>query len=391
MKAIAIWAGFAGAGGAIGPIVTGLLLTGWWIIPQFSWPAAFLVNVPVIAVVLVAVTYLAPKSRESVRTPLDPIGGVLSVVGIAALLFAIIQGPDLGWSSTVVLGSFALAAIIGVLFVWWELRREHPMLPMSFFKSRSFSVGSGVITIVFLVMFGFFLLQTLYVQLVLGYSALEAGLATLPLAGAIVVVAPRSASWSARYGSGPVMGVGFVIIAIGLAILTSVSTTTEYLVLAISFVILGIGLALTSAPATGNILTSIPVDKAGVGSAMNDTTRELGGALGIALGGTLVATVFASTLDLSRLGLTETLGEAASESIGGAFRIAETIGGEAGSGIIRAAQEAFTTAFAVTMGIAAAISIVAGLVTWWSMRGHETSVATQAAGPEPSSEPTQGA
>ena len=138
-------------------------------------------NVPVIALVLVAVTYVAPKSRESVPTPLDPVGGGLSIAGIAALLFAIIQGPELGWSNAVVLGSFVLAFIISVVFIWWELRSEHPMLPMTFFRSRSFSVGSGVITMVFLVMFGFFLLQTLYVQLVLGYSPLEAGLATLPL------------------------------------------------------------------------------------------------------------------------------------------------------------------------------------------------------------------
>ncbi len=391
MKAIAIWAGFAGAGAAIGPIVSGLLLTGWWIIPQFAWPAAFLVNVPVIAAVLIVVTFFAPKSRESVPTPLDPIGSGLSIVGITALLFAIIEGPERGWSSVVVLGSFVFAAIIGAIFIWWELRSEHPMLPMSFFKSRSFSVGSSVITIVSLLMFAFLLLQTLYLQLVLGYSALDAGLATLPLALAFVVVAPRSASLSARYGSGVVMGIGFIIIAVGLAILTTVSTTTDYPVLAVAFVVTGIGMGLTFPPATGNILTSIPVGKAGVGSAMNDTTRQLGGALGIALGGALLATIFASRLDLSRLGLSGSVVEDAEESIGGALRVASSIGGDAGSQVIRAAQEAFTAAFAVAMGIAAVISILAGAVTWWSMRGHETDMTTQALGPEPAGEPAQGA
>ena len=140
-KAIAIWAGFAGAGGAIGPIISGLLLTGWWIIPQFGWPATFLVNVPVIVLVLVAVAAVAPKSRESVSTPLDPVGGGISIVGISALLFAIIEGPELGWLSPVVLGSFAAAAVIAVIFVWWELRTEYPIRPMSCFRKRRFSVG----------------------------------------------------------------------------------------------------------------------------------------------------------------------------------------------------------------------------------------------------------
>ena len=371
LKAIAIWAGFAGAGGAIGPIVSGLLLTGFGPIPQFDWPAAFLFNVPIIIGVLLVVHFRTPKSREAVPTPLDPVAGVLSIVGITALLFSIIQGPELGWTSATVLGSFVLAVVVGVLFVWWELRREHPMLPISFFRSRLFSVGAGVITFMFMVAFGFFLLQTLYVQFVLGYTALEAGLATLPLAVAIVATAPRSASLAARFGSGPVMGIGFVILAVGLALLTQVTTTTEYWYLALSFVPIGVGLALTSAPATGNILTSVPVDKAGVGSAMNDTTRELGGALGIALGGSVVASIFASTIDLSGFGLSEDLLDIASDSIGGAFGIATVVGGEAGALIIAAGQQAFTGAFSVTMGLAAIVAFIGGFVTWRAMRGHE--------------------
>jgi EmrB/QacA subfamily drug resistance transporter len=343
-KAIAIWAGFAGAGGAIGPIISGLLLTGWWIIPQFGWPATFLVNVPVIVLVLVAVAAVAPKSRESVSTPLDPIGGGISIVGISALLFAIIEGPELGWLSPVVLGSFAAAAVIAVIFVWWELRTEYPILPMSFFRKRRFSVGSGVITLVFFILFSFFLLQTLYLQFVLGYSPLEAGVATLPMALAIVLVAPRTASLGARFGTGAVMAAGFVIVAGGLAWLTTVSTSTTYPNLVVAFVLLGTGLALTSAPATGNIITSVPSDKAGVGSAMNDTTRELGGAIGIAAGGSLVATIYSATIDLTSYGLPPAADNAASESIGGALGVAAGIGGETGSQIVLAAREAFTTA-----------------------------------------------
>lgn len=376
-KAIAIWAGFAGAGGAIGPIISGLLLTGWWIIPEFGWPATFLVNVPVIIFVLVAVTVVSPKSLESVSTPLDPIGGGISIVGIAALLFAIIEGPELGWLSPVVLGSFAAAAVIAVVFVWWELRTEYPILPMSFFRKRRFSVGSGVITLVFFILFSFFLLQTLYLQFVLGYSPLEAGVATLPMALSIVIVAPRTAALGARFGSGVVMASGFIVVAGGLAWLTTVSTSTTYPNLVVAFVLLGIGLALTSAPATGNIITSVPPDKAGVGSAMNDTTRELGGAIGIAVGGSLVATIYSATIDLTSFGLPPAAADAANESIGGALGVAAGIGGETGSRIVLTAQEAFTTAFAGTMGIFVVVALLAGVVTWWSMHGHETEPAFQ--------------
>ena len=387
-KAIAIWAGFAGAGGAIGPIISGILLTGWWIIPQFGWGATFLVNLPVILLVLVAVAVVAPKSRETVSTPLDPIGGGLSIVGIAALLFAIIEGPELGWLSPVVLGSFGAAAVMAAVFVWWELRTEYPMLPMSFFRDRRFSVGSGVVTLVFFVLFAFFLLLILYLQFVLGYSPLKAGVATLPLALAVVLVAPRTASLSARFGSGAVMAAGFIVVAGGLALLTSVSTSTTYPELALAFVLLGTGLALASAPATGNIITSVPPDKAGVGSAMNDTTRELGGAIGIAVGGSLVATIYSATIDLTSHGLPPAAGDAANESIGGALGVAAGIGGETGSQIVLAAHEAFTTAFAWTMGIFAVVALLAGVVTWWSMRGHEAEPAMSASEFEPAGAPT---
>ena len=224
-KAIAIWAGFAGAGGAIGPIITGILLTGWWMVPQYWWGAAFLVNVPVIAFVLAAVTFYTPKSRETHATPLDPVGGVLSLVGLSALLLAIIEGPELGWTSTVVLGAFVSAAILLGVFLWWETKTDHPMLPLGFFQSRQFTVGSSVITLVFFVMFGFFFLQTLYLQFVLDYSPLGAGVATLPLALAlaVVVVASRSAALGERFGPGSVMGAGFVLISAGLLVLITAS------------------------------------------------------------------------------------------------------------------------------------------------------------------------
>jgi len=367
-KAIAIWAGLAGAGGAIGPIVSGILLTGWAFLPEFWWGSTFLVNVPVIVAVLIVVTIYIPKSRESKPQPLDPVGGALSIGAIAAVLYAIIEGPEMGWLSGTVLSTLGAGVALAIAFVVWELRAEHPMLPMNLFQIRPFSVGSSVIALSFFVMFGFFLLQTLYLQFVLDYDALGAGVATLPLAASLVVVAPRTAVLSDRFGTGAVMGAGFGFMAAGLLMLTTASTTTTYGVIAVAFVLLGIGLALATAPATGGIMTSVPLDKAGVGSAMNDTTRELGGALGIAVGGSVVATFYASSLNLPTTGLAPEAVEAANESIGAAYSVAASIGGDTGAELVLAAQEAFASAFANTMLLGAVIAAVAGVAAWWTMR-----------------------
>ena len=156
--------------------------------------------------------------------------------------------------------------------------------------------------------------------------------------------------------------------------LASVSTSTTYPLLALAFVLLGVGLSLASAPATGNIIMSTPPDKAGVGSAVNDITRELGGAIGIAVGGSLVASIYGASIDLASLGLPAAANDAAKESIGGAFGVAAGIGGETGLQVVLAAKEAFATAFAWSMGVAAAVAIIAGILTWWSMRGQAASL-----------------
>ena len=141
--AIAVWAGFAGAGGALGPLIVGFLLTDWWIFPEYWWGAAFLVNVIVVMIVLAAVTIWSPRSRDTESTPLDPFGAARSIVGLAALLYAIIEGPTKGWTSGEVTVAFVIAVVTLAGFVVWERRAKHPMLPMDYFSNRGFSIGSG--------------------------------------------------------------------------------------------------------------------------------------------------------------------------------------------------------------------------------------------------------
>jgi MFS transporter, DHA2 family, multidrug resistance protein len=351
-RAIAIWAGFAGAGASIGPIVTGGLLEGFW------WGSTLLVNVPIVVAILAAVWAFAPDSRDDTHTPLDPVGALLSLIGLSSLIFGIIQGPEDGWTSVPVVAAFLAAGVALSLFVRWERRSDHPMLPLTLFRDRRFSTGSGVITVAFFIMFGFFFLVTQYLQFGRGYSPLEAGLAGLPVALAFVVFSPRSAALAERYGAARVMALGLTIVAVGFGVLTMLTPDTPYLVLAAAFTLLGAGMSITAAPATSEIMTSVPLSKAGVGSAVNDTTRELGGALGIALLGSIANTAYRSGIDLERVELPAGAREAAGESIGSASAIAEQVPGGGGDVVAQAAS-AFTDAFTLTNTVAVGIAVAA--------------------------------
>ncbi|MGI8686125.1 MAG: MFS transporter [Acidimicrobiales bacterium] len=367
-KAIAMWAGFAGAGGALGPIVSGALLENYW------WGSAVLVNVPIVAAVLAAVWVFSPSSRDPQITPLDPLGALLSLVGLGALVFGIIEGPEKGWSSVTIVVSFVVAVAALSSFVLWERRTAHPMLPLDLFRDRRMSVGSGVVTVAFFVMFGLFFLFTLYLQFVRAYSPLSAGLATLPLALALVAIAPRSALLAEKVGTGPVMAAGFALVGAGFAVLAVVSPDTPYLVLALALVLLGAGMSLTAAPATGSIMSAVPPAKAGVGSAVNDTTREVGGALGIAVLGSLSSAAYRSSLDLSGLSLPPQVAEAAKESVGAATFIAAGMPG--GQELAARAGAAFTDAFNMASTVASAFALAAavGVILVFSRRAEAAAV-----------------
>jgi MFS transporter, DHA2 family, integral membrane protein len=367
-RAIAIWAGFAGAGASIGPVITGGLLEGFW------WGSTLLVNVPIVVAIVGAVMLFAPNSRDDTKTPLDPVGALLSLVGLSTLIFGIIQGPEDGWASTTVLGSFLVAGVALSLFVAWERRSDHPMLPLTLFRDRRFSTGSGVITVAFFVMFGFFFLVTQYFQFGRGYSPLEAGLAGLPPALAFIAFSPRSAALAQRYGAARVMAAGLAIVAGGFALLSTLSPDTPYVVIAGALALLGAGMAITVAPATGEIMTSVPMSKAGVGSAVNDTTRELGGAFGIALMGTIANTAYRSSIDLEGVRLPAGSRAAAEESIGAADSIATRIPG--GEALTTQAATAFTDAFTLanTVSVGIALAAAAAVIFFGRRRRTEPAV-----------------
>jgi EmrB/QacA subfamily drug resistance transporter len=287
-KAIAIWAGFTGAVGAVGPPVSGLLLGHFW------YGSVFLINVPIIAVAFLAGHYLVPSSRDPRRAPLDPLGAVLSIVGIVALVYGLIEAPDKGWGSGTTLVSFGVALAVLVLFVAWELRADEPMLDIRLFRVPAFSVGSGGMMLVFLGMYGLMFLLTQYFQLVRGYSALQAAMSILPTTPIMFVVAPATPRLSVRFGAHRVVAAGMLCAAVGLVLFTQIEGSTPYLVVLAALCVFATGLALTMSPMTASIMSAVPARRAGAGSAMNDTTRELGSALGVAVLGSIAASRYAA-------------------------------------------------------------------------------------------------
>lgn len=364
-RAIAVWAGFSGLAVAIGPITGGFLLE------HFSWQSVFWVNIPIGLVALVLGAFLIPTSRDPQQRKIDPFGAVLSFVGLAALLFGIIEGPDKGWSAPLVAGSFTVAVVALIAFILWERRTTHPMLDLSVFRNPRFSAGSGTITLVFFALFGSLLLMTQYWQLVHGYSPLEAGVRLLPYAATMMIVAPLSARFVERHGTKRIVIVGLSLVATGLFLLSTIAADSPYPQVISYFIVMAIGMGMTMAPATESVMGSLPRAKAGVGSAINDTTRQVGGALGVAVIGSVVTSVYTTQIDgVARLfGLRGDQVTRAEASIGGAQQVAASLGSRADA-FIAAANDSFVDALSIGLRIAGVIIVFAALMAWKFLPSH---------------------
>ncbi len=354
-KAIGIWAAVAGIGVAVGPIAGGFLLE------HFEWGSVFLVNLPVAAVVLAAARWLVPESRDPEASRLDPIGAGLSAVGLTTLVWAIIEAPDRGWTSGVTLGAFAVALALLVAFARWELRTSSPMLDVRLFKVGAFSGASGAVALAFFSLFGVIFFLTQYLQEVLDYSALEAGVRTLPVAGGLILGGPLSARIAERVGARWVVGAGLAILATALGLLSTVELGTGYGLVAASMAIMGVGMGAAMAPSTESIMSTLPAAHAGVGSAMNDTTRMVGGSLGVAVLGSLLSSGYGDDMERVTEGLDPRAAEAAGESISAAGAVAGRIGGEAGAALAQAADGAFVSAMSTALTVGTGVALAGAL------------------------------
>jgi EmrB/QacA subfamily drug resistance transporter len=358
-RAIAVWAGFSGLGVAIGPVVGGLLLN------HYSWSSVFWVNLPIGVVALVAGWFFVPESKDAKANRLDPIGALLSIVGLAAVLFGIIEGPAKGWTSNEVIGAFALGLAAITVFIVWERRRTDPMLDMSFFANPRFTAANMAVTLTFFAMFGSLFLMTQYWQLVHGYSPLEAGVRLVPFALTMMVTAMLSARLVERLGTKRVVTVGLSLIAAAMLVLSTLHTDSSYLRVIVNMCFMSMGMGLTMAPATESVMGSLPRAKAGVGSAVNDTTRQVGGALGVAVVGSLVASAYAGSIDrvAAGFGLSGAALGRARSSLGTALHEAAELG-SAGEGFALAAKDSFVSGLAEGLRLGAVVMALAAFIAY---------------------------
>jgi EmrB/QacA subfamily drug resistance transporter len=348
-RAIAVWAGFSAMGIAIGP------LSGGWLLEHFWWGSVFMVNIPIVTMALIGGRLFVPESKDPAPRGLDPVGALLSIVGLVSLVWAIIEAPGSGWTDPTILATFLVAAVFIGGFIAWEAHTDHPMLDVHFFTNPRFSAASTAVTLVFFALFGATFLQTQYLQFVLGYTALQAGLRVGPIALVLMVTAPISARLVERVGTKLIVAAGLAIVSVGLVVLSFATVSSGYGPVLACMLIMGLGMGMTMAPATESIMGSLPRAKAGVGSAVNDTTRQIGGALGVAILGSLLASTYAS-----RLG--EGVPAAAKASVGGALDLARQLGGEQGAALAASAKSAYVDGMGVGVLVAAGVALLGSVI-----------------------------
>lgn len=360
-RAIAIWAGVSGVGVALGPILGGLLLT--W----FFWGSVFFVNIPVVAVGLVLVFFLVPNSRDPDAPRIDYVGVALSILGMFALFYFLIQAPDLHITNYKVLIALGLALLLLGTFVFWELRNKSPLLDVRLFTKKAFTVGVLSIAIVFFALFGLLFQLTLYLQSVLEYSPLSAGFALVPFAIVLLIAAPVAPRLAERMGNRWLVAAGMIVLAAGMLVFIFTSPTTGYFVVFVGLVLAGLGIAFVQPPSSNAVMSSVPLTQTGMGSAANSAIRQVGGSMGIALIGGIAALVYGNHLTSSGAlnGLSQSAAQTAKSSINGALAVAQQMG-PGGSSLTKAADSAFVKGMHVAMlmtAIIAGTGIVLALMT----------------------------
>ena len=350
-RAIGIWSGTTGLGVAVGPVVGGWLLAHYW------WGSVFLVNVPICLVALVSIAFVVPNSLDRAAKRPDFPGAVLSTTGIGLLLWGVIDAPTRGWSSTPVLVAVCAGIVLLAVFVGWERRSDHPMLELSFFRSRRFSGAVAAMGLVVFGLMGGLFLFTQYLQFSLGFSPLQTGLRIAPIALVLMVVAPLSSVLDRRIGTKPVVATGLGLVALAFGLLSSTTTADGYWQAFPAYLLMGIGVGLAFAPCTEAVMGSVPVEQAGVGSATNSASLQVGGAAGVAVLGSLLNTRYQARVStaLAPFHLPHAALTAILSSLGGALAVAARAPGHLGSLLAGVARAAFVSGMDLAVLTAAAV------------------------------------
>jgi EmrB/QacA subfamily drug resistance transporter len=358
-KAIGVWSAVSGMAVAFGPVSGGFLLE------HFYWGSVFLINVPIVIIALVLGAVFIPTSKDPNPHGLDFPGLGLSIAMVGLLVYTVIEGPHRGWTSVETLTSFAGALILLFAFIKRELSTNEPLLDVRVFRNARLSAATGSIGIAFFVLFGFTFLVTQYFQFVRGYSTLSAGVHTLPFALGAGVTAPIAARLALKFGTKRIVSIGLTNMAIGLIIIGTAEADTAYFgPVIISMLFLANGLALVTSPATDAVMGELPREKAGIGSAVNDVSREVGGTLGVAISGSVFASLYGPKIGdlLAKFNMPAEAVALAKESAGAGFAVAEmSPTPEAAAAVRQAVSDAFMHGFHTACFTGAGVALFGAL------------------------------
>ena len=373
-KALGLWAGVSGIALALGPTLGG------WMVEHLGWPSVFVLNVPIGIIAFIVATFTVRESRSEVERKLDVTGLVLGTSALFFVTYGLIEANALGWGSARIVGSLVLFAVLLVAFLWWELRSEHAMMPLRFFKIPAFSAGNTVAFSISVGMFATFFFLTLYMQDIRGYSPFQAGAGFLPMTLAIIVTAPNAGKYASTHGSRGPMTYGLLLAGSGLVLLGLLLTpTTPYLLMVPIFFAMGHGMGATMAPMTAAVMNSVGRQRAGLGSAMTNTSREVGGVLGIAVLGAILTTQLKGSFApaIARLGLTSDqmaqIGQNAQHGIFNASSLSALgLSQDQIDAVFAAFRDAFMRGFRPALLFAGTVVLVAALVANRFIPGRET-------------------
>jgi EmrB/QacA subfamily drug resistance transporter len=372
-RAIGLWAMAVGLGIAAGPVLGGALLDHFW------WGSVFLINVPVTVVGAIAAAILVPESRNHEAGGIDYAGVLLSIAGLVLLVYGIVQGGDLGsWIHPTVLGPIVGGLAILAFFGWYETRIAHPSLDVRLFRDRRLSASVGAIALVFFGMGGVYFFISFYLQNVRGYTPLQAGLLTVPFAVGQLLLSPRSASLVQRYGAKAAASAGMFLMAGAMAAYATLGTTSPIWLLAVFFGLQGAAMGVVLPAATAAVMDVVPRERAGAGSALTNTSRQVAVALSVAVLGSILAGLYRNSLSPSLAGLPAAAKSAASSSITATQAVAQQLG-PAGRSLLGPANDAFVHSMHITTLIAALLVLAGGFVVLRWMPGK----------PRPAIEPAQ--
>jgi DHA2 family multidrug resistance protein-like MFS transporter len=363
-QAIGIWAAVAGAAVAIGPILGGLLLE------VTSWHAIFWVNPPLVVLALLATLALVPESRDPSKPRLDPLGAVLSTIGIIAFVVTVIEVPDQGFSA-VTIGSTITAIVFITAFVWWERKAPRPLLPMSLFTNRLFTVAIITVALVYGALMGVMFFLPQFLQLVQGNSPLQSGVAMLPAAGGLFLASLFSPRWAERFGTRRIVVSGLLLVVVGLALAAYLTADSAYIHVGASLGLMGLGLGMVLPQATNAVLASVPRERAGMGSAVNDGVGELGGSLGVAILGSLLSLGYRNEIQQQITAAGDAIAsipanvvDAVRESLAAGSLAVAQLPADMATPIRQVAGNAFVSGMTTALMVAAAIVAVGAFLAW---------------------------